>query len=221
MSDESLFREVDEEVRQEQLRKLWSKYGTLITGVAVGIVVAVAGFKGWQYWQVRQSEAAGETFFQASALLAEGKRDEAIKLLGTITHPGYAALAKFRLAAALAEEGKGSEAVQLYDQLAGDTSLEPTMRQLARVRAGYIRVDTETPDELLKRLGDLDQEQGPWRHQVREIIGLAAWRVADYQLADRYMNTILADRDTPVGLRQRAQMMADLLTPLLDKPRSP
>ena len=41
-SDESLFREVDEEVRQEQLKRLWDRYGTYI--VALCAVMMALGF---------------------------------------------------------------------------------------------------------------------------------------------------------------------------------
>jgi hypothetical protein len=33
LSDESLFREVDEEVRQEQFKKLWARYGKFVIGL--------------------------------------------------------------------------------------------------------------------------------------------------------------------------------------------
>ena len=46
MSDESLFREVDEEVRQEQYKKLWDKFGNYFVALCVIIVAAVAGVKG-------------------------------------------------------------------------------------------------------------------------------------------------------------------------------
>lgn len=221
MSDESLFREVDEEVRQDQFKKIWARYGNLIIGVALGIVVAVAGFQGWRYWQTKQSEAAGEVFATASNLISEGKPQEAQKLLESITHSGYGELARIKLAGTLANEGKVQEAVKIYDEVAASSSAETAFKDLARVRAGYLLVDTATPDELLKRLGDLDQETGPWRNPVREIIALAAWRTQNYAMADKYANLILADPDAQVGLRQRAQMLMDVLTPVLDKPKTP
>jgi hypothetical protein len=220
MSDESLFREVDEEVRQEQFKKAWAKYGNAITALAVVIVVAVASFKGWQYWQVKQAEAAGETFFTAARLAGEGKHEDARKLFASITHGGYATLAKFRMAADLAGQGKTADAVRLYDELAADPALETPLRDLARVRSGYLLVDTQSPEELLKKLGDLDQATNPWRNPVREIVGLAAYRTKNYEMADKYMNAILADKDVQAGLRQRARMMEDLLTPLLEKTKA-
>ena len=38
-----IFAEVDEEVRREQLKQLWAKYGTLFIAAACIIVLAVAG----------------------------------------------------------------------------------------------------------------------------------------------------------------------------------
>ena len=58
MSDETIFREVDEEVRAEQFQKLWKRYGAYVTGAAVGIVVAVAGIKGQHEWSPRSVRAA-------------------------------------------------------------------------------------------------------------------------------------------------------------------
>ena len=45
MSDESLFREVDEEVRQEQYKKLWERYGNHIIALCLIVVAGVADRK--------------------------------------------------------------------------------------------------------------------------------------------------------------------------------
>jgi hypothetical protein len=217
VSDESLFREVDEELRQEQVKKLWDKYGNLIIAACVAVVLAVAGIKGWQYWQVKQAEAAGATYFEAVKLLDAGKTAEADKLLDGLDHSGYATIARFREAAALAASGKREDAVKAYDALAADNSIADSLRNIARLRAGYLLVDTSKPDQLKSRLGDLDKEGVPWRHGAREIMALSAYRTGDYALADRTINTILSDPETPPGLQQRAQLLAQLVQPLIQK----
>ena len=63
VSDESLFREVDEEVRQEQYKKLWDRFGNYFVALCFVIVAAVAGVKGYQYFQKKLSEAAAVVFF--------------------------------------------------------------------------------------------------------------------------------------------------------------
>ena len=94
MSDESLFREVDEEVRQEQFQKLWKRYGNAIIALCFVVVAAVAAFKGWQYWQARQAEAAADAFFTAGTLATDGKPEDALKQYLSISHAGFGTLAR-------------------------------------------------------------------------------------------------------------------------------
>ena len=216
MSDDSLFREVDEEVRQEQFKKLWDRYGNAVVALCLVVVAAVGGFKGWQYWQVKQAETAALTFFEA-AKLAETKPGDALKQFDAIGHPGYGLLAKLREAGVLASQGKTEDAVKIYDAVAADTSADPALRDLARIRAGYVLAETLKPDELTARVGSFDQPSNPWRHAAREIVGIAAWRTGAYGLANQTMNTILADAETPTALRQRAQTISQLLIPLLPR----
>ena len=217
MSEESLFREVDEEVRQEQFKKLWERYGNAVIALCLIVVAGVAGFKGWQYWQTRQSEAAAQVFFASIKLAGSGKADEALKLLPTVDQAGYAQLARLRVAGILAGQGKIDEAVKAYDGIAADSSVDAALRDLAKIRAGYALADTLKPAELASRIGGFDAAGNPWRHAAREIEAIAAWRAADYLTADRMMNTILADAETPAGLRQRAETISQLLVPLLPR----
>jgi hypothetical protein len=215
VSDESLFREVDEEVRQDQLKKLWNQYGNYFTALAVAVVLGVAGLKGWQYWQLQQSEKAARVYADAVKMLDEGKAAHAGEAFATIDHSGYAKLARLRQAAVLAAAGDSDEAVAAYDAIANDASNEQSIRDLARVRAGYVLVDKAAPGDLLTRLSSFDNETSPWRGPVREILALSAYRTGDLAMADRYLNAIMADEGVSLPLRQRAQTLLDLLTPQL------
>lgn len=215
MSDESLFREVDEEVRQDQAKKLWAKYGSYFTALALVIILGVAGFKGWQYWQLTQSEAAARVFSDGVKKLEEGKTADAEAAFAAIDHSGYAKLAELRRAAALAGSGKTDEAVAIYDKVANDQANAQSLRDLARLRAGYALTDKLAPAELISRLGAFDNDTSPWRGMAREIFALAAYRTGDYTMADRYLNAIIADQAVSLELRQRAQMLLEVVTPLL------
>lgn len=215
MTDESLFREVDEEVRQDEYKKLWDRFGSLFTALAVVVVGGVAAFQGWQYYQKGQSEAAAIVYFEGLKKAQDGKHDDALGALKAVKHAGFGQLARLREAAVLADKGDVPAAVAAYDALAADTSVDPAIADLARIRAGYLLVDTEKPDALLGRLGRYDKATEIWRHQAREIFGLAAYRVGDFAMADRYMNAIFEDPETPSSMRQRAQVMVQLIAPNL------
>ena len=140
-----------------------------------------------------------------------------MKALAAVDHPGFKQLGLLQQASVLAEQGKTKEAVAAFDALAADTSVDVNLRDLASIRAGYLLADSLKPDELISRLGKFDKEGQVWRHAAREIFGLAAYRTGDYTMADRYMNANFADENTPQDMRERAQEMIQLLTPLLQK----
>ena len=72
-----LFDEVDEDLRREQLKKLWDRYSALIVAVAVLIVAAVGGWRSYQYWDSKRAAAAGSAFEAAVALSEQNKHAEA------------------------------------------------------------------------------------------------------------------------------------------------
>lgn len=217
MTDESLFREVDEEVRQEQFKKLWARYGNLVIGLCLVVIVGVGGYEGWRYWQNKRSEAAGDAFFAAAEAARAGKADEALKQFDGISHSGFAQLAKLREAGALAGQGKADEAVKIYDAVAADATTDQTLKDLAQLRAAAILANSASFADVETRLKPFDAEGNPWRHVARELLASVQWRLKDYAGADKQVQAILGDPETPAGLRQRAMMMAQLLEPLVKK----
>lgn len=215
MSDESLFREVDEDVRQEQYKKLWDRFGNYVLAVAFAVVAGVAGFKVYQYWQVRQAEAAADAYFAAIKLAASGKTEDAAASLAAINHNGFLQLAEFERAGLLAKSGKTEEAAAAFEKIAANQAADQALRDAAAIRAGYLLSDTATPDQLLPKLGAYDKDGNPWRLAAREIFAIAAYRTGDFAMADRYFNAIFADPAATTAMRQRSQLMIQLVTPKL------
>ncbi len=214
-TDESIFREVDDEVRTEEYKKIWDRYGKYFTGVAIVAVAAVAGFQGWKYYQLKQSEDAGVIYADAVKKAADGKAENAMAAFAAVKHVGYTQLAKLQEAKLMADKGDAEKAVAAYDAFAADPTNDPALADLARIRAGYMLVDTKSPDELLLRLGRFDKDGQVWRNQTREIFGLSAYRIKNYTTADRYMRAIYDDAEAPAAMRQRAQLMVQLIAPNL------
>lgn len=218
MSDDGFFREVDEEVRSDKVAQIWKRFGNLMIAGCVVLVVAVGGFKGWQYWQAQLAEKAGMDWYNAIALSEAGKTAEAEVAFDQITnsdHKGYSVLAKLSQAARLGQEGKTAEAVKIYDSVAADSSVDQPLQDLARVRAGYLLVDTSDVSDLASRLSGLEAGNSSWRHAVREILALANVRAGDYKAADEQLNMILADTATPAALRTRTALVSAQVQTLL------
>lgn len=212
MSD--IFREVDEDLRHEQYKRLWNRFGPYVIGLAVLIVAVTAGWRLWEYWELRSAEASGDRFIAALKIANEGDSQEAISALEAIAADGtglYPMLAEFRIAAERAASGDTEGAVEAFDALAADGSTPDTIRPIARLRAALILSDSASLADLEDRIGDLAGTGEPWRHAAREILGLAAWRAGDLETARKYYDQIAADQEKPADLQTRAAFMLELI----------
>lgn len=207
-----IFREVDEEVRREKLQQLWEQHSNLIVALALAVVLAVAGWRGYDWWENKKAAESGQAFEAALTLAESGKQDEARAAFGKLAEEGssgYRVLARFREAAGLAKTDPGA-AAQAYAIIAADSSFGRTMQDLAMVRAGLLMVDTAPLAELTTRLEPLTAADRPFRHTAREILALAAWRAGDKAAAKRWFDLITTDAETPAGTRQRMEVLMTL-----------
>ena len=135
-----LFDEVDEDVRRDQLKKLWDQYSIYIVAGALLIIAAVGGWRGYQYLEAKKAAEAGAAFDKAVELSEQNKHAEAeaaFNSLAANAPSGYRMLARLRAAAEVASRDPQA-AAKLYDDIAADRSIGALEQELARVRAGGI-----------------------------------------------------------------------------------
>jgi hypothetical protein len=208
-----IFTEVDEEVRREELAKLWKKYGNLVIAAAFLVIAAVAAWRGYDYWQNRKASEAGAAYDAAAKLAEEGKHSEAetafAKLAAEGT-PGYQVLARLRAADEIASRD-AKEGVAAYDKIAGEMTGQQLFSELASIRAAVLLVDTAKYDEMIHRLEPLTQQTGAFRHTARELLALSAWRNGDRAATRRWVEAARGDQDAPQGVHQRMEVLAALL----------
>jgi hypothetical protein len=220
---ETFIREVDEELRREQLKALWDRFGWMFIGVCVLIVVITAGYRGWLWWEERQAAKAGDRFMAALEAIESGNREEGEAALRTIAEEGgvgYAALARMRLAAESAAAGDAESALAAYDTLAADSSLAQSLRDLARIRAALLALDAGDAAGAADRATPLDEPGSLWRHAAREVLGMAAYETGDVEAAREYFTAIQEDAETPPDIWLRSGMMISLIDGQLAAPGS-
>ena len=211
-----LLDEVDEEVRREQLKKLWERYSIYIIAGAILIVAAVGGWRGYQYLEAKKAAEAGAAFEAAADLSEQNKHAEAEAAFADLAAKapsGYRMLARLRAAAEVA--GRDPQAaVKIYDEIASDHSADALVQELAKVRAASLLVDTASYNDMLQRLEPETAPEAAFRHTARELLALSAYRANDTTAARKWLDMIANDAETPPGLRSRVEAMQALLPPV-------
>jgi hypothetical protein len=214
MSDDSFFREVNEEIRQDQARALWDRFGPAFIALAILVVLGTAAYVGWEYWTESRANKSGDDFSAALLLANGGKNDEALAAFDALEKDGYGAyplLARMRAATVLFEKGDFSGAVAGFDEVSNDTSIPEAIRDMARLRAALILVDKGSYADVSSRAEQLTNDTNTLRHSAREALGLSAWKAGKSKDAIALFDQIASDDGAPRNLRQRATLMSELI----------
>ncbi len=209
-----IFREVDEEVRHEQLLKLWRSYGKYVAAVITAVAIGWAGSAGWKKYQLSQRLDESAQFSAAVELMDQGNSVLAAQRFADLADDadsGYAVLARLREAEAWAAAGDPKAATAALDRLAVDDRAEPSLRELAGLLAVLNVIDSEAPDALERRLEPLLKDGSAWRASARELGGLIAYRRGETARAREIFTGLSEDASTPPGMRRRAAEILALL----------
>ena len=211
-----IFDEVDEEVRRDQLKKLWDRYSLYIIAVAILIVAGVGGWRGYEYLEAKKAAEAGAAFDRAVELSEQNKHAEAEAAFADLAAKatsGYRMLARLRQAAEIANRDPQA-AAKMYDEIAADRSVGAPEQDLARIRAAQLLLESTTYQNMLQRLEPATAATSTFRHTARELLALSAWRANDGTAARQWLDLIANDGETPPSLRSRAEALLALLPPV-------
>jgi len=208
-----LFDEVDEDVRRDQLKKLWDQYSIYIVAGALLIIASVGGWRGYQYLEAKKAAEAGAAFDKAAELSEKNKHAEAEAAFADLAArapSGYRTLARLRTAAEIATRDPQA-AAKMFDEIAGDRSVGAPEQDLARIRAAQLLLESSTYPNMLQRLEGASAAGATFRHTARELLALSAWRASDTAAARQWLDLIANDSETPPSLRSRAEALQALL----------
>ncbi len=209
---ESFIREVEEDLRHEQLAKFWRKCGAAVVGLAIAIVVVVAGYQGWRYWDRTTRTAQAEQFALALSQAETGNITEAIATLRSMTGQsaaGFRLTSRLEAAALLGKSGDGGAAAAAFFEVADDTSVDEMFRNLATMLGVLQGMDTLAPEIIKDRLAEIAGGTSPWRGLAGELTAYALFKGGEVEAARARLQSLRDDVTTPPGVRNRiAEMLA-------------
>ena len=211
-----LFDEVDEEVRRDQLKKLWDQYSIYIIAGLILIIASVGGWRGYQYLEAKKAAEAGAAFDKAVELAEASKHAEAEAAFADLVAKapfGYRVLSRLRLATEVAHRDVQA-AAKMFDEIAADRSVGVAEQDLARIRAAQLLLETTSYPNMKERLEAAAAPGSTFRHTARELLALSAWRANDAAATRQWLDLIANDGETPPSLRSRAEALQALLPPV-------
>ena len=208
---ETFLREVDENLRRDQLRDFFKAYGNWLIAGVVLFLAASGGLIWWRQHQVQKAEGQVEELASIYTDIGAGKTGQAPQQLDQLSDSGSKAVrasARFARAALALQQGDTKSAIATYKAIAADSGLPAAYRDAALVRQTALEFDQLQPAEVISRLQSLAKPGEPWFGSAGEMTALALVKQGKRAEAGQLFATIAKDNSVPSSIRARAGQLA-------------
>jgi len=208
---ETFLREVDENLRRDQMRDFFKAYGSWLIAGVVLFLAASGGLIWWRQHQVQKSEAEVEQLSGVYTDIGAGKTTQAQQKLDQLSDSGsksVRASARFARAALAIQQGDTKTATETYKSIAAESSLPQPYRDAALVRQTALEFDRLQPQEVIARLAPLAKPGEPWFGSAGEMTALALAKQGKRAEAGQLFAMIAKDTTVPSSIRNRATQLA-------------
>lgn len=211
-----IFDEVADDLRAERAKSLLLRFGGLLAGLALLVVLAAAGWQGWRWYSAQgnmkvagqfmaaMDQAGGASPSVPAAGPAQKQAADAFAAIAAQGPQGYRTLARLREAAIRADGGELPAALALWDQVAADRDADQPLRDLASLLWVQRQVDVGDPALLMARLKPLTSPDNLWHSLALEEQALISLRTGDTAQARDTLRQLAGDITAPQGVRGRA-----------------
>ena len=212
-----IFDEINDDLRAERLRGFALRYGWIAAVLLVLVLGAVGGVELWRWWQGRLAAESALSFTRAlhdagtAGAPASPMAAPELENIVATAPDGYRTVARFRLAALRANAGDIKGALALWDEVAGDTAVDPDLRGLANLLWVQRQLDSGDPATLSARLDPLADPNSTWHALAQEAQAELAIRQDDRARAVPILTRLAADPLAPDNVRGRARLMLSVL----------
>jgi hypothetical protein len=210
-NNDAFFREVDDQVRREQMQGLVQRYGKVVIGVLAAVLIVLAGALVWHNHRQEAASAEGLRLNDAMIALSGNNGAQAAKQLDGIvkdSSAGYAPLARLLQADMLVQQNKAGDAAARFLTIAHDDAVPGPLRDLALVRATTLAFDTLAPGEVINRMKPLAIGGAPWFGSAGELTGMAYLKLGQQQQAGNIFAAVAQDKSVPQSIRARTAQLA-------------
>jgi hypothetical protein len=210
-----IFREIDEELRRDNLLKLWRLYGRYVIAGVVIVLAIAGGIVAWRNHQLAERQAVSVRYAAAMSLLRQGKDAEAAKIFDAVAQEGsgYSKLADFEAANLAAKSGDRKAAIAAYDRIAASSDVDAELRDVATLLSVMNSLGDTDPQAEIARLKPLADAGNPWRATALELTAAAQLQAGNKTAALDIYKQLADDQSAPEGVRSRAAEMASALKP--------
>lgn len=212
---DAFIQEVDEDVKNDNLKVLWNRYGLLIIAFVVLAVSAAISFDQIKNWKIAQNQRYTEEYMTAAQLQAENP-DNTIAALQQVSQKNqgiFSDFARLQIANVLLNQDKIDEATAALESIVNDKQVNSEVQHIALVKLATYKLDTMDRASFEKLVQPLITENTSWAPIAQDLLAMSAIKNGDITTARTIYENILKIEDLPENFKVKVQ---DMLSSISD-----
>ncbi len=214
-AQEAFIKEVNEDLKNESMKKLWDKYGLYIIILVAAALTAAVSFETMKAWHTKKIQKWSDSYAYALSLQNQGKYDDSIQTFDYIAGQDYGIfsdLAQMQKANILLEQNKTDEALKLMAEIAADKSFNSQLRDTVALKLASYKLENAPIDEIRQLIGGIAQDaENSWQPSANEMLALAYLRDGEIAQAREIYDQLLQSDKTSEVMKVRIK---DILSAL-------
>jgi hypothetical protein len=211
---ETFVREVDENLRRDQIRDFFKDNGSYLVGLLILFLAASGGFIWFQQHRENTAQAHVEQIAQIYKDIGTGNTSKVPQQLDDLSQSSSKAVratALFTRAAFALQQNNQKLAIATLKTIADDGSLPDSYRNAALIRQTALEFDQLQPQQVIARMQPLAKAGNPWFGSAGEMTALALVKQGKKKEAGELFAAIAKDKSVPQSLRDRSIQIAGSL----------
>ena len=211
---DAFIQEIDEDVKNDNLKVLWDKYGIFVVLLVVLAVSATVSFEKIRSWKAEQNQQTTENYMSAAQL--RENPEETIAALQQINQSNqgiFSDFAKLQIANVLFNQNKNEEAMAALQSLIDDKQANDEVKNIALIKLATYKVDQLPRAEFEALVKPIIDANNSWTPLAQDLLAMSAIQEGDVDTARSIYENILKIKDLPEGFKTKVQ---DMLTSLGD-----
>ena len=207
--DQNLIKEVEEEVRQDDYKKIWYRYKKYIFLLIIISLTLVSGFNFLKYNKEKKIEKQSELFFQATQHIENKDYENAKEILKDINNLQIGGYSDLSFLYILDLVNKKKISLDLDDL---EVKKDSKFYGLITLQKFNNEINSNVDGiNNLNEIIDLSKPSSIWKYHAHELLSSYYLKKNDIDNAVQSLNVITNSEDSGEFIRERAKTIAEMI----------
>ena len=209
----NIFNEVDEDIRKERYKKLWSRYGKYLIGLIILIVLIFSINQYLVSKNISDNKKLLDIYFSAAEDIEKSQfqlANESLNKIYNSKNTTLAAFSAFKLSESYFMNNDNNNATSVLENIFNNNSLETIYREIALYKYIMINFDVLDINDIESKVSIINDKESQLKPYFEELLGIKYITIGNKSKASFIFDELSSSENTPFDLKVRLEKLIQI-----------